>query len=291
MAVPVENSGSNTDIQSLANPHTKMISREKIAMCSEADGPDINVHITETPENTIQITKNPDNNLKITATSNNVTKIKETSEKHSTEKADIFVQYPENLIPIIEKPDTKITQEKDDTVIQVTHKSDIFTLTKSDIKPIQTLKKPKIPICITNNAFFFSSNASDTKAFNGWFRANGWGRPYHIFFPLQITLTILVSLWNFIFLVPLLPIQIRYYGYVFTGFLTLIYYLALIATVSTDPQDCKVIHAKQPRNLDFVKYTGVPVIDQDSRICQICCVKVGIRTRHCKVRFPESELV
>ncbi|KAJ3105327.1 hypothetical protein HDU97_008224 [Phlyctochytrium planicorne] len=57
---------------------------------------------------------------------------------------------------------------------------------------------------------------------------------------------------------------------------------ATIYTMTIDPQDKAVLKANRPRNIDYVKVAGVPVIDTDTFVCGICQVKVAPDTKHCK---------
>jgi hypothetical protein len=60
-------------------------------------------------------------------------------------------------------------------------------------------------------------------------------------------------------------------------------FLAAITTMWIDTTDRNVKKAKMPRNINYVKMSGVPVIDPDTNMCGICNVQVGEMTKHCKV--------
>lgn len=87
----------------------------------------------------------------------------------------------------------------------------------------------------------------------------------------------------FLFLIQFYPAQIQLNAYVTLGVLLLIQLTATLYTISVDTQDRRVMNSKAKRNADYVKISGVPVIDPETLICQICNVKVGYLTKHCKV--------
>jgi hypothetical protein len=60
-------------------------------------------------------------------------------------------------------------------------------------------------------------------------------------------------------------------------------FTATIYTMSIDPQDPKVTKAANPRDVNYVKQPGVPVIDPDTLYCGVCQVHVDPGTKHCKV--------
>ncbi len=57
-----------------------------------------------------------------------------------------------------------------------------------------------------------------------------------------------------------------------------------IYSMTVDTVDKNVKHSNVPRNLDFVKQFGFPVIDPMTLYCGICQVHVEPKTKHCKVR-------
>ncbi|KAJ3130051.1 hypothetical protein HK098_006763, partial [Nowakowskiella sp. JEL0407] len=52
--------------------------------------------------------------------------------------------------------------------------------------------------------------------------------------------------------------------------------------MAIDPQDSAILTANTPRNADYVKMAGVPVIDEITKICGVCNVPVTVGTKHCK---------
>ncbi|KAJ3300945.1 hypothetical protein HDV03_001582, partial [Kappamyces sp. JEL0829] len=52
--------------------------------------------------------------------------------------------------------------------------------------------------------------------------------------------------------------------------------------ISCNVEDDVVIKANKSRNIEYVKVSGVPVIDPDTNYCNICQVHVKHLTKHCK---------
>jgi hypothetical protein len=150
---------------------------------------------------------------------------------------------------------------------------------------------PSFPLCLKSESDFYSSirysltssysnpRWSPTE-FNAWSRKNGFSRPLQS--PVLSTYTfILFSITTtYLFLIPLfsgftLPTTLSYT----LAFLTTS--LLLLKTQSIDPADKTVLAASHPRNLTFVKRTGVAVIDANF-FCSICDMTVSPGTKHCK---------
>nr|KAJ3417979.1 hypothetical protein HK105_000519 [Polyrhizophydium stewartii] len=114
----------------------------------------------------------------------------------------------------------------------------------------------RLPLVVATNDAFFSSEGFEPRLFNAWYRKNGWHRPLH------------ESARNIIYAVA--------------GTVTLAQLACTVAVISIDPQDSAVKRAKVPRNIDYVKRTCVPVIDPETRFCNVCQVRIGALTKHCK---------
>jgi hypothetical protein len=56
----------------------------------------------------------------------------------------------------------------------------------------------------------------------------------------------------------------------------------MIHAITVETQDERVLKARKPRNLQYVKITGIPVIDPENCFCNICQVHVAPLTKHCK---------
>ncbi|KAJ3219134.1 hypothetical protein HDU67_002467 [Dinochytrium kinnereticum] len=78
------------------------------------------------------------------------------------------------------------------------------------------------------------------------------------------------------------PMFLRILVFGLTGGLAGLQFAATIYTMTIDPQDKNVIKANRPRNVEYVKIAGIPVIDTDTCVCGICQVRVDRDTKHCK---------
>ncbi|KAI8904133.1 DHHC palmitoyltransferase-domain-containing protein [Gorgonomyces haynaldii] len=143
-------------------------------------------------------------------------------------------------------------------------------------------KPLKLPLVVFSYSMFFSTGHFEPEAFNAWYKRNGLERPFHIYFVLHIVFWLLFVGVFFGFCVWFLPLKLQYPVLVSLGIITVAECICTIYTVSVDPQDTNVILKKQPRNIHYIKHLGVPVIDQETHICQVCNVKVGTQTKHCK---------
>lgn len=146
-----------------------------------------------------------------------------------------------------------------------------------------------IPGMITSNSMFFDStkknlnNPNTLGQFNLWYKKNSWKKPFHLYFIFTLIILILFSLAYFLLAVRSLPNKNARIGlYVIGVILILSLYICLLYTTIVDAQniDCKNNH--ENRNLDFVKITGIPVINSDDLVCGICQIKVSYNTKHCK---------
>ncbi|KAJ3191140.1 hypothetical protein HK101_008052 [Irineochytrium annulatum] len=113
----------------------------------------------------------------------------------------------------------------------------------------------KMPLFVFSNNSFFGSSTFEPTTFNAWYKRDGFQRPFH---SLRWTLCAAAAV--------LATLQLA----------------ATLHTVWTDPQDKRVLAANVPRNVEYVKCPGVPVIDPDTGLCGICQVQVAKETRHCK---------
>lgn len=75
---------------------------------------------------------------------------------------------------------------------------------------------------------------------------------------------------------------------VLTGILAGVQAVLSIYCISANVEDDVVTKAKKPRNVEYVKISGVPVIDPSTLYCQICQVHVKPLTKHCKVTVSAS---
>ncbi|KAI8928188.1 DHHC palmitoyltransferase-domain-containing protein [Entophlyctis helioformis] len=143
--------------------------------------------------------------------------------------------------------------------------------------------KLKLPLVVATHDVFFSSDKYEPTLFNAWYRKNGWQRPFHAFFVAHMAAWIVAAIFFFAFLVRFIePEPARIAIYAVGGVLAAAELVCTLWTVSIDSQDKLVRKASVPRNVNYVKQTGVPVIDPDTRFCNICQVQVGLQTKHCK---------
>ncbi|KAJ3283432.1 hypothetical protein HDU76_008473 [Blyttiomyces sp. JEL0837] len=114
----------------------------------------------------------------------------------------------------------------------------------------QQARAMQIPLITFSDNKFFGSLHYKPEEFNAWYRRDGFQRPAHIFLATASTAAL--------------------------------QFTSTIYTMSTDPQDPKVIRAGRPRNVNYVKRSGIPVIDPETCYCGICQVHVDKGTKHCK---------
>ncbi|EGF82088.1 hypothetical protein BATDEDRAFT_87139 [Batrachochytrium dendrobatidis JAM81] len=146
-----------------------------------------------------------------------------------------------------------------------------------------TVTKLNLPFLVLSNNLFFSGEGFEPTLFNKWYRKNGWYRPFHAKFILHIVVWIFEVSVYFLYILKFVQLfSLRHILYGVSGALVLAQLACTIITISLDPQDSKVKQAHVPRNINYIKLTGVPVIDADTRYCQICQVRVGFQTKHCK---------
>jgi len=134
-----------------------------------------------------------------------------------------------------------------------------------------------LPACLSSEKAFYNSKRFPPIQFNSWSRTNGCVRPLQSYCILAWIFYAFSIIGIYTILLPLiesdmfLPISIALIG---------IQTIATIHSQITDPVDKKVRDAGVPRNTQFIKITGQPVILNG--FCQICQVHVDKTTRHCK---------
>ncbi|KAJ1568920.1 hypothetical protein HK405_012262, partial [Cladochytrium tenue] len=150
-------------------------------------------------------------------------------------------------------------------------------------------RQMRMPLCIASHRRFFGAAPAtgfDRRLLNAWFRRNGFQRPWHVY-------TILHGAAWLVLAPPLFcTVQAQLAGggappplvaaaHACLATLAAAGLAASVAAMTIDPQDPAVARAREPRNLDYVKTVGIPVIDAGG-FCAVCCVVVDSRTRHCK---------
>ncbi|KAL2916273.1 hypothetical protein HK105_204029 [Polyrhizophydium stewartii] len=141
----------------------------------------------------------------------------------------------------------------------------------------------RLPLVVATNDAFFSSEGFEPRLFNAWYRKNGWHRPLHARLLLHLAVWVFLTVGFFGFHLRFVrPESARNIIYAVAGTVTLAQLACTVAVISIDPQDSAVKRAKVPRNIDYVKRTCVPVIDPETRFCNVCQVRIGALTKHCK---------
>ena len=144
--------------------------------------------------------------------------------------------------------------------------------------------KLKFPLITWNEDIFYSTSGYDITAMNAWFRRNGWHRPINILLPVTLFSWCFAVSGYFGFWTRLFPETSGYIVlHVICGLLVLFQIFSMIYCITAETQDDVVLRTNKPRNLNFHKVVGVPVIDPDNRFCDICQVHVQFETKHCKV--------
>ncbi|KAI9346079.1 DHHC palmitoyltransferase-domain-containing protein [Zopfochytrium polystomum] len=140
-----------------------------------------------------------------------------------------------------------------------------------------------IPLFIYSHEQFFSSAFFDPRQFNAWWRRDGFQRPLHAY-TLGYAATVVFLAGGFFGFLQMFifPLSLRLVVLVVAGSMCLFQVASSVVTMTIDPQDRTVVRARVPRNVNYVKRPGVPVIDPETRLCGICQVHVDARTRHCK---------
>lgn len=156
---------------------------------------------------------------------------------------------------------------------------------KSKLSNTIKLPTPSFPLLVINEDFFYSSTQNDPHLMNAWYRVNGWYRPINVLMPVLWIIWITAVGVYFGLLRRLIArlevdIIIALLCALQAGFV-----VYCISCETTDDLVLKVhgllnIKANRERNLDFVKISGIPVIDADSNYCNICQVHVPFFINH-----------
>lgn len=143
---------------------------------------------------------------------------------------------------------------------------------------------PKIhfPLVVFNEDFFYSSEGFDRVAFNSWVRENGWSRPVNVLLILTLSLWIGGFFGYYLFLNKYWTGVKKIVSDIIMGSSCAVQSFSMLYTISADVQDNSVIVAKKPRNVNYIKVSGIPVIDPDTMFCHICQVTVCAKSKHCK---------
>jgi len=141
-----------------------------------------------------------------------------------------------------------------------------------------TDKKIKMPFIITDNKQFAYVNVRE---FNNWRRINACQRPIDIsmIFLWIVWFIVVIGFYSFVSFFFPTPNQIAVC--IVCGILTCIQLATTLYIMFVETQDPVIQQQNKPRNLDYVKEMGVPVIGPNN-FCQICQVTVSRKTRHCK---------
>jgi hypothetical protein len=143
---------------------------------------------------------------------------------------------------------------------------------------------PKFPLIVINEDFFYTSSGFEPSSINSWQRKNGWHRPINILMPttlltwclaVGVYFGFLIRIWTYSIGIVLFNILIGIFSIVQLGM--------VLYCITVETQDDVVLKANKPRNFEYVKVSGVPVIDPENRYCNICQVHVKPETKHCKV--------
>jgi hypothetical protein len=95
-------------------------------------------------------------------------------------------------------------------------------------------------------------------------------------------LWILLSLACFTFVIRFLPKTLHIISLSVLSVALFAEFIAAVVTMTIDTTDENVKKSKMPRNIEYVKVSGIPVIDH-TNYCHICQVTVQEGTKHCKV--------
>ncbi|TPX35370.1 hypothetical protein SmJEL517_g02228 [Synchytrium microbalum] len=162
------------------------------------------------------------------------------------------------------------------------HQSAPPPLPEKDTMPPKKEARLQLPWITMSNNMFFSSDYYEPRLFNAWRRRNGFSKPVHILTIISMTIWFILTIGYFGYISFFIPLGLRIVSYIAAGALTAIQGFFMWTTMLIDPQDAAVTHAHTPRNIDYVKVSGIPVIDQETQMCGICNVKVDHDTKHCK---------
>ncbi|KAJ3220579.1 hypothetical protein HDU81_011333, partial [Chytriomyces hyalinus] len=143
-------------------------------------------------------------------------------------------------------------------------------------------KLMKMPLVIISQNQFYGSNKFEPQIFNAWFRRDGWQAPVHAMMILHWFSWIILGVGFWGYLLDFIPPLHQQPALAISIVLSTLQFATTIYTMSVDPQDPNVRTSGMPRNLDFVKAIGFPVIDRETLHCGVCNVVVAPDTKHCK---------
>ncbi|KAJ1547148.1 hypothetical protein HK405_006554 [Cladochytrium tenue] len=108
-----------------------------------------------------------------------------------------------------------------------------------------------IPLCIWSHDQFFSSTFFEPRQFNAWYRRDGFQRPVHVYILAYWATFVVLAVGFFGCLVFFVwPPSLRFVALVATGALAGLHLASTLVTMSTDPQDRRVLRAGVTRNVD-----------------------------------------
>jgi len=142
----------------------------------------------------------------------------------------------------------------------------------------EPVKKIKMPFIITDNKQFAYVNVRE---FNNWRRINACQRPIDISMIFLWVVWFIAVIGFYSFVSFFFPTVNQIIVCIFAGLLTCIQLATTLYIMFVETQDPVIQQQNKPRNLDYVKEMGVPVIGPDN-FCHICQVTVERKTRHCK---------
>ncbi|KAI9028587.1 DHHC palmitoyltransferase-domain-containing protein [Hyaloraphidium curvatum] len=120
------------------------------------------------------------------------------------------------------------------------------------------------------------------KGANAWKRLTAWQRPFHWMFLLMlftwITTTVVffgISGWF------ISPVPARNGVMIFLAVLHAVQLACTVHVTTVNNEDKRVLAEGKPRDLDYLKQRGVPVVYEG--FCGVCQLEVLPQTRHCKL--------
>ncbi|KAI8607457.1 DHHC palmitoyltransferase-domain-containing protein [Chytriomyces sp. MP71] len=147
---------------------------------------------------------------------------------------------------------------------------------------MQQARAMKMPFIIFSQTQFYGGAKFESEIFNAWYRRDGWQPPVHILMILHWLSWIILGLGFWGFLHVFIPPPFRPLTLGLSIAASTLQLATTLYTMSVDPQDARVLHSQVPRNIDYVKVVGFPVIDKETLLCGVCNVVVAPDTKHCK---------
>ncbi|KAI8899144.1 DHHC palmitoyltransferase-domain-containing protein [Globomyces pollinis-pini] len=173
-----------------------------------------------------------------------------------------------------------ISTKSEDLVLIMSHQDAKDSVFHSTVPSIN--ERPRFPCIVLNDDFFFSSHGYDPAIYNSWYRVNGWFAPINILMPITWISWLIAQTVYFTILTRLHEPTVASIVVVVVGICVALQFGFTVYTMSIDTRDINVVNENMKRNLDYIKVTGVPVIDPDTLYCNICQVHVNHQTKHCK---------